>query len=237
VPKKDPIVGETLTLTSKELCHRISTVLRLRIGEAVQLYSRQLVLTVILAPSPKPKDTVCATVTAIEKIQPPRHKIAVAVGLLKKESFEEAVHHATVTGATHIVPLITAKSRKGWVHEREVERLHGIIVAASEQSKNRHMPELTAPHPLSKAFDIFPEASIIGLEAASKLDTAALVHTLVHNAPAEIKLFVGPEGGFTPEEQTLLTTHGAHFYRLTSTILRSQEAVCVATGILKAVLG
>ncbi|MDQ5940292.1 MAG: rRNA (uracil1498-N3)-methyltransferase [Candidatus Dependentiae bacterium] len=202
----------------------------------VQLFSAEQVLTIELTPSARSKDTICGTVTAIEKIEKPTHTIVAAIGLLKKESFEEAVHHATVTGATHIVPLITTKSRKNWLHERELERLQGVIIAACEQSKNRHIPTLFDPKVLSAATTLWPHAYTIGFEADCGHPISTLIEDLSAKKPAETKIFIGPEGGFTTEELTLLGTHKIKLYELTQTVLRSQEAVCLAIGIVSATL-
>ncbi len=236
MPKKRIAVGDQLTLISKELAHRLNTVLRLHAGEIVQLFSAEQVLTIELASSARPKDTICGTVTAIEKIEKATHTIIAAIGLLKKESFEEAVHHATVTGATHIVPLVTTKSRKDWLHERELERLKGVIIAACEQSKNRHIPTLFDPKILSAATTLWPHAYTIGFEAHCGRPTNILIQDLSAKKPPEAKIFIGPEGGFTAEELTFLGAHGIQLYELTQTVLRSQEAVCVAVGIVSATL-
>lgn len=228
------VAGSLITMVSKELAHRLFTILRLREQESVQLFSNTLVITLILTTSPRPKDTVCAVVQSIEKINTPKKIVVAAVGLLKKESFEEAVHHATVTGATHIQPLITAKSRKGWMHEREVERLKAVIIAACEQSKNRHIPLLLNPQTLTAACAAWPQACRIGFEAETSKPLSTLIARFATTAPLCSQIFIGPEGGFTIEELKTLRTEGVEFYQLTPTILRSQEATCVALGLITA---
>ena len=51
---------------------------------------------------------------------------------------------------------------------------------------------------------------------------------------SNISVTLGPEGGFSSEEEDLL--HQANFtpYRLTPTILRSREAVCLGLGAVRA---
>jgi 16S rRNA (uracil1498-N3)-methyltransferase len=225
--------GSIINLANKELTHRLTSILRLRNGEQVQLFSSTHVVTVTLQPSLRPKDTVVGIVDSVEHITPLTHNRIACIGLLKKESFEEAVHHATVTGATHIQPVITAKSRSGWLNEREPERLRGITIAASEQSKNRHIPLLLRPMTLEKVLTTNKTTQFIGFEAASSGSLTDLCTSVAQAAGGQsLALFIGPEGGFTTAEIEIMRHHETTFYRLTPTILRSQEAVCVALAIV-----
>lgn len=223
--------GSTIHLVCKELAHRLYSILRLRDGEQVQLFSQDYALTLTLQPSPRPKDTIVATVNTIELITPPSRTVTAAIGLLKKESFEEAVHHATVTGATHIQPIITSKSRRGWLNDREPERLTSICIAAAEQSKNKHLPILHNPLPLASVLQHNAHTNLIGFEAASPQNLSDLYS---HNGinKNNLTLFIGPEGGFTTAEIDEMRSRKVTFYTLTPTILRSQEAVCVAVAIV-----
>ncbi|MDQ5890343.1 MAG: rRNA (uracil1498-N3)-methyltransferase [Candidatus Dependentiae bacterium] len=232
--KHKVIAGSALTIVSKELANRLFTILRLREQERVQLFSDTQVLTLTLTASPRPKDTICAIVQSIEKINAPKKIVIAAIGLLKKESFEEAVHHAAVTGATHIQPLITTKSRKGWMHEREAERLKAVIIAACEQSKNRYIPLLLNPQTLTAACTAWPQACRIGFEAENSKPLSTLIAWVTTTAPLCSQIFIGPEGGFTTEELGTLRTEDVEFYQLTPTILRSQEATCLALGLIGA---
>jgi 16S rRNA (uracil1498-N3)-methyltransferase len=42
-------------------------------------------------------------------------------------------------------------------------------------------------------------------------------------------VLIGPEGGFTPEEEQLAMTHGFSPYRLGSRVLRTETAAIAAT--------
>lgn len=226
--------GTTITLHSKELAHRLSTVLRLRAGELVQLFSQKQVITITLAQSARPKDTVTGTVVAHELTGAPPRNLVAAIGFLKKESFEEAVHHASVAGATVIIPLITEKSRKSWAHNHEQARLEGIVVAACEQSKNRHMPALTPPQKLPDLLAAKRDGLQVFFEAGGP-PLISLLNYTQQQQPALITLFFGPEGGLTAAELALLIAAQAIPCALTPTILRTQEAVCVGLGALASI--
>jgi RsmE family RNA methyltransferase len=224
-----------LTIRSPELARRIFTVLRLTPHETVQLFSKQCVITLELETSPRPKDTVVGRVIHCMTITAPLSQQIACISLLKKESFEEAVHHATVTGATTIIPCITTKSRKSWQSPREIERLKTIIIAACEQSKNYHIPTILDPQKLETIINTMPPVYALGFEATGAPLTDA-INAIRQQKPTALQFFIGPEGGFTQQECMALREAQVQFYQLTPTILRTQEAVCLAGGILSALI-
>jgi 16S rRNA (uracil1498-N3)-methyltransferase len=232
--KKSYSLSAPLTLRSPELAHRINTVLRLGNGEHIQLFSNTCVITLALQPSPRPKELIIGTVVDCKPLTSPTYNQIVCIGLLKKESFEEAVHHATVTGATTIIPCITTKSRKSWQSPREIERLKTIIIAACEQSKNYYIPTLLDPQKLDLIIQNTPPIFSLGFEATGAPLTDAL-QTIAQQKPSKIRFFIGPEGGFTEQECSAMREANVQFYQLTPTILRSQEAVCLAGGLISSV--
>jgi RsmE family RNA methyltransferase len=233
--KKSYSLSAPLTLRSPELAHRINTVLRLGNGEHIQLFSNTCVITLALQPSPRPKELITGTVVDCKPLTSPTYNQIVCIGLLKKESFEEAVHHATVTGATAIIPCITTKSRKSWQSPREIERLKTIIIAACEQSKNYHIPTILDPQKLETIINTMPPVYALGFEATGAPLTDA-INAIRQQKPTALQFFIGPEGGFTQQECMALREAQVQFYQLTPTILRTQEAVCLAGGILSALI-
>jgi len=231
--KKHYTPDTCITIRSPELARRMFTILRLNTGERIQLFSEFCVLIIALEPSSRPKDTIVGRVIDCTPITPAPHQQYACIGLLKKESFEEAVHHATVTGATHIVPIITAKSRKCWLNPREAERLGTIMIAACEQSKNYQIPILASPQKLDDVLRTNTNALSIGFESTGA-PFSDVLEIITQTAEGALQFFIGPEGGFTQAEYFLMQSAGVSFYQLTPTILRSQEAVCLAGGLISA---
>jgi len=232
---KNLAAGTSLSLPLPDLARRIYTILRLKNGEEIELFCKDFILAVRVENSPRPDKTFACTITRFKPTAARQSQLTAAIGLTKKESFEEVVHHATVAGATHILPVVTAKSRHCFLNEREAERLTAILIAACEQSKNHQLPQLLKPAPLAAVLKQTTHSLRIGFEAGHAPFTSLLA-ALTAAPDKNVSLFIGPEGGFTEEECAQLTESGCLFYALTPTILRTQEATCLAVGAASCIL-
>ncbi len=112
-------------------------------------------------------------------------------------------------------------------------------------SQDQHTPNtaLVLPCPpkpcakagsLSKDMSANAQSPTIYFEATGKPFMDCLT-AVTHHKPTSLSLFIGPEGGFATQEQQLMLNSGFECYALTPTILRSQEAVAVALGSLRAI--
>jgi 16S rRNA (uracil1498-N3)-methyltransferase len=122
-------------------------------------------------------------------------------------------------GATSIIPL---KTRFAQVGKLNTERDHRHLVEAAEQSERYTLPTLL---PLTSLEDFLASLTKPCLWAYERL-TGPLP---THPEAAPHTVLVGPEGGFAPEEVTLLQNH--QFIRpftLGPTILRTDTAVVAA---------
>lgn len=252
-------VDTVLSIHDKAVANRVHTVLRLKSGETLQFFTGTHVVSTTLIKSPKPKTLVQATITAVTKMHPRSRTFVAAIGLLKKEAFEAAVYSAAQMGATHIIPVITEKSRRGCTNPREQERLHGIIIAACEQSKNPYIPKLCEPAVLADAIKeksctsrprhagltsaiapkgataVDPVSTLLCFDATGAPMTEWVPRLSQSDATTTIVL-IGPEGGLTHNELKSLRAHDALVACLTPTILRSRDAACMGFGLVASVV-
>lgn len=221
----------TFACKDKTVFQRVHKVLRLRAGDAVQFFTGAHSFTVTLTSSLASKNEVTGTITEVVNTEPRAHCLTAAISLLKKDAMEAAVYNAAQMGAETITPILTAKSRQEYMNSREEERLHSMIIAACEQSKNPHIPKLAPPRTLESLITQQKRATIVCFDATGT-PLPELVRTLNESSSVKTCVVIGPEGGFVPEELTALIDAGAHVSRLTSTILRSRDAVCVGLGVV-----
>jgi RNA methyltransferase, RsmE family len=156
----------------------------------------------------------------------PAIPITLYLPLLKKEAFEHAIYISAELGVSTIIPIITEKCHTS----HESQRLYKIMIAACEQAKNFWIPKLHEPCNLTNVS--FPHNALkICFDDEGKPSS-----TLPVTTAKEICITLGPEGGFSEREKNLLEQSGFQFYKLTKTILRSQEAVCVGLGVIQSIL-
>jgi 16S rRNA (uracil1498-N3)-methyltransferase len=159
-------------------------------------------------------------------------------GMLKATKFEWVLQKATELGVSAIQPLLTerAVAATEMTGEARQRRWQRILAEALEQCGGDRLPELGTPRPLMhalaemppSALALFPweEANATPLRAT--IDEAVAARGGAH-AIAEVRIFIGPEGGFSAGEAALAQRHGALLVTLGARILRAETAALVAT--------
>lgn len=218
--KKDDL----FTLDNSELVHRISRVLRLDVNDKLILFDKQRHYLVSIEGISKHAIQVRVIAGAVHETF--SSHITLLLPLIKRESLEQAVYSAVELGVNHIQLIITQKVQRTW-QEKELMRLENIMIAAAEQSKNFLVPTIAKPVPLHTiplTGDVFffdaqgmPYAQILANVSCNKMYT----------------IIVGPEGDLTEAEKFHLQQQQVSFVCLTPTILRVQQAVALAIGILR----
>lgn len=236
----------TLSLTGDEYATRISSVLRLSVGDRLILFTTTSIFEVTLSETRKKSANFCVLVRELlsSRNSPLSTSITLFLPLLKKEHLEEAVRTATVTGITHIELIETQKSRKS-ITAHEFERLHKISIAACEQAKRFVLPAISSESiTLSEALEKTrcnrePDVASVRIyfapDAQPLSALASAYRTDVQRASRPHELFIGPEGGFTEREEELLR-QSCETYRLSPYILKSVDVVTIIGGIMAGLL-
>jgi len=173
----------------------------------------------------------------------PRTKITLYQSLLRARAFETVLQKCTEVGVVAFVPVVAARciiSSLEGIGERKLERWRRIILEAAEQSRRGRLPVLRPALLLPQAWE---EASRGGLtvvpwEEAGPPDKS--LHSLLRETeptPFSINLFIGPEGGFTPQEIEQGQRYGAIPVTLGPRIVRAETAGLVAAAAILYELG
>ncbi len=178
----------------------------------------------------------------------PRTKITLYQSLLKGRAFESVLEKCTEVGVVAFVPVVAARcivSSLEDIGEKRQERWRRIILEAAEQSRRGCLPILRPPSLLRQAWQ---EASRGGLtivpweEAGPGIPAQgnSKLRPVLRGAqptPFSINLFIGPEGGFTPQEIEQGQRYGAIPVTLGPRILRAETAGVVAAAAILYELG
>lgn len=159
-----------------------------------------------------------------------RGEPSVAVTLLQavlpNPDFDAVIEAATAIGVNEIVAVQATRSvaRPG---PARLTRWRSIAESAAEQSHRGRVPAVQGPVSLGAALE-----AIISGGRLLLLDPRAPTPLMqVETAPA-FALAVGPEGGWTDEERSLMKERGALEVQLGPRILRARLAPIVAAAIL-----
>ncbi len=173
----------------------------------------------------------------------PAVRVVLCQGMIKAAKFEVLLQKCTELGVAAFVPLLTERAVAAADEASEAKRRRwGRIVAeAMEQCGGTRLPELHAPRPLMHALASLPPDAL-GLipweeEHALTLRAALDQRLAASGLPADIHLFIGPEGGFSPGEIALARRAGALPVTLGRRILRAETAAIVSSALVLAMLG
>jgi 16S rRNA (uracil1498-N3)-methyltransferase len=239
-----PLAKDTEIELPPEIAHQTRDVLRLGVGEALRLldgaggeYPAQLIAV-------SRKRVLVRLGAREEGRSDPPVRVTLCLGMLKAAKFEVALQKCTELGVAAFVPLLTERAVRDEVSEAKRRRWRGILAEAVEQCGGSHLPALTAPQSLSQALAGLPPrgTALFPWEQTREPSLRAALEEAITQAGAvervrEVRLFIGPEGGFSSIEATLAERHGARLVTLGQRILRAETAAIVASALALDSLG
>lgn len=226
------IGGDLVTLVGGD-AHHAATVLRLKPGAAVTVLDGRGRVLACLAEAVDRK-AVTLRVTGEAREAPPPVAITLYQALPKGDKLEMVIQKATELGAARIVPVAAARSVVKLEPAKAAAkraRWQAIAREAAEQSERATVPAIGEPVPLGAI--ALPDGAI-GLVLAEREGALTLPRALPAVPPAELALFVGPEGGWDPAELAALEALGAAPVSLGPRILRTETAGLAALAIVMA---
>lgn len=143
---------------------------------------------------------------------------------VKKARLDFIIEKATELGVSRLQPVITERTI---VERVKQERLEAQIIEACEQCGRTALPELADPLKLPQLLANWPDnRSLMFADEAGGMPFSQL------KVPAPAAILVGPEGGFTDKERTLLIAHEAvQRMALGPRILRAETAALAAIAL------
>ena len=213
-------LGEELVVVEKELVHQWISVFRYKSGDEVILFSsKQLGVDYIYRITSSTKKEVTLSVVSTEKNILPSKSVTLCMAIVKKDTFENVVRYATELGVTKIVPILAERSEKKNIN---MERLHLIATEASEQCGRGDVPVISGIMKFAEAFQ-----NLSGTHVFTSL-YGEDAKTVAGNTKEELCVWIGPEGGWTKDEEALAASKSASMMKLTDTVLRADTAAIVA---------
>jgi 16S rRNA (uracil1498-N3)-methyltransferase len=160
-------------------------------------------------------------------------EISLFVGLPERDAFESLLDNITALEVSRIVPVICDYCQKSWWDESHWEkyliRFNRILISAIKQSHNPFLPMMEKPIDFSAALDKIEGTCLVadqnGSGLSTRLETAGYFSTC--------SCYVGPPGGFSPEEMETLVRIGGIKVKVAEYRLRTELAATVLVGGLK----
>jgi len=221
-----------------EAAHHASRVLRLRAGDAVQLFDGlgNALDATIHAISGKHVllgnlQTCMVQQTAGEL------KIVLAQALCSGEKMDWVIQKATELGVAEIVPVQAQRSVArliGSRAEKRAQHWQNVIVSACEQCGRNDLPQLHAPVDLAEWLQSMRSQDgskfILLPGGAAALQTQS-------RPQGKVTLLIGPEGGFTGDEANVAQQAGFKPVLLGPRVLRTETAAMAGIAAIQTLWG
>jgi 16S rRNA (uracil1498-N3)-methyltransferase len=165
--------------------------------------------------------------------------LTLAQGVSRGERMDLVVQKATELGVTRIVPVLTERSvvrLSAQQSDRKVNHWRAITIAACEQCGRNRLPELAAPVTLAQLLGTGGSGTAGGMRLLLSPEGSATLAGLRRPIDAATVL-IGPEGGFSDEEEQAAVAAGFTAVRLGPRVLRTETAAIAALTLLQRELG
>ncbi|MDR1311650.1 MAG: 16S rRNA (uracil(1498)-N(3))-methyltransferase [Burkholderiaceae bacterium] len=162
------------------------------------------------------------------------YRMTLVQGMPESPKMDFIIEKAVELGISHICPVELVRSVVRLTQERAERRLmrwRGIIISASEQSGRNRLAELADVCTFPEWIQKRDQQSCILLDAKAP---RSLADWAKETPPQDVAILVGPEGGLTPEEESLAAAHGILPLSMGSRILRTETAGIAAASVLNA---
>lgn len=237
--------GATLTI-GKEQSHYLKNVLRLEHGNMFRVFNGvNGEWTAQISIDEKKK--ISATVIAQTREQPfSNFHIEIWFAPIRRSRTDLIVEKATELGVSVIRPVLTQRTQNKQIR---VDRLKKITIEAAEQTERLDVPVMQEQKKLSDALSTINDSQKLYYcdETAANFNESnprdshsplPFLHVLERDEYKPSIILVGPEGGFSEQEQAMLRSlKYTTPVSLGPRVLRAETAVVTALSLWQAVQG
>jgi len=234
-------VGDEIVVSGEE-AHHIIRVLRLGHGDLVSISDGKSEESVGVISEVDTRSTkIKIRVLYKNKFEETKPTITLLQGLPKGEKFDWIIQKCTEIGVSRIVPIITQRTVVNIAPtklEHRMMRWKKIAEEAAKQSMRMDIPEIAELLTFDEALKEIDRhhLSLIPWEQERNISLKKVLKD-IDQSITKVAVFIGPEGGFSPDEAEMARTHGAVPVSLGPRILRTETAAIAACSILMYELG
>lgn len=236
--------GAAIVVGGEEARHAIR-VKRVRAGERVEVMDgRGAIVAGVVAEidegGKKRDGMVTVRVEEVRREERGRPRVEVWTAVAKGGRVDEMVDQLAQVGAAEWRALDTARSIAG-AREQKVERLERIAREASKQCGRAWTMEIGATRTMEEALKGEEGVRVVVCDASGEMWRGVRESETGRVAPvqseATVRLLIGPEGGWTPEELAMCRAAEVVVARFGAHVMRIETAGVVACGVVMAARG
>jgi 16S rRNA (uracil1498-N3)-methyltransferase len=220
-------VFNQMVFFSPDNIHYLRNVLHMRLGELLTVLDGSYVYEIVLELGTA-GELVGRILSMRESVQTFPMTICLAFGCVRPGPTEEILRHGTELGVEQFFPLILELSNRK--PEVTSSRWVKIAESACAQSGRLKKPRIHDPIGLSTFLKTCSSTSKL-IHLAMEDEVPPLLKVLDSLSTDSVTFVIGPEGGITEQEQTILARWRSVPASLGFTTLRAETAAVVAVGM------
>lgn len=218
---------------SRDDSYHITKVMRYNIGTKIEIVcNNTLYLSEITSLTPF---VVAKKIASIDNDSKSLN-VTIAQSLVKEQKMDYILQKGTELGVKEFIPLITTRSvvKIEKKEDKKINRWNLIVKEASEQSKRLDIPLVNRAHNIKELSLLDYDYKIL----CTVNELSKSIKTVLSNIQESdrILIVVGPEGGFTKEEEDYLISNGFISVSLGSRVLRTETASLFVLSIINYIL-
>lgn len=156
--------------------------------------------------------------------------------LIKPKRWRLVVEKAVELGVSTVLPVVCHRTNLRITAERTeglLDRWNKIAREAAKQCRRSHLPRIEAPLTWDRAVSVANcDIKLIASLGPGAPPILSLLENKLGSEKASIVLAIGPEGGFTDDEQRMALDHGFEAASLGPLPLRAETAAIVGLGLV-----
>ena len=217
------------TLNNDDSYH-IKTVMRMHINDKIEVVNEEKVYICTIKEFEPVK---CEIIEKLDTYNELCTKVTICQSLVKETKMDVILQKGTELGAYSFLPLKVKNSLiKGNEKEfkKKKERWQRIVKEASEQSKRNIIPDVLDVIDIAKLSKLKYDLKL--LCTVNEMSTTLKYVLQNHKKYDNMIIVIGPEGGFTKDEEEVLIKHGFISISLGNLVLRTETASICALSMI-----
>ncbi|MFO7637478.1 MAG: 16S rRNA (uracil(1498)-N(3))-methyltransferase [Clostridia bacterium] len=166
-------------------------------------------------------------------------RVRLFIAMTKGDKMEYAIQKCVELGVFEIIPVTTRNTvvhlNTGALLNRS-ERWNKIALEAAKQSGRSLIPQVQMPVSFAQALEETKPGDLSFMAYLGE-DRMSLREFLKGRTPDRVNIFIGPEGGFTKDEDRLAREKGVRTVHLGPRVLKTETAAIFTVGTVMYALG
>lgn len=229
------ISGDKIRIEGGDVNH-MKNVLRMKLHEKAEISDGESRTYLCEVEAYEEDVAVLHILEEMEADTEPASKLYLFQGLPKSDKMELIVQKAVELGVYQVIPVAMKRSVARLDDKKaakKADRWNSIAESAAKQAGRNRIPEVTMPLSYKEALKMAEEldVTLLPYELAGGMEVTREVIRQIKSGQS-VGIFIGPEGGFEPEEVDAAVSMGAKVITLGRRILRTETAGLATLAVL-----